>query len=210
LGARRSGTLVRPGAMAKAKAKKAAEKAPDPADPAPAEDEGDENLVFVSEKLLQEVERKVKAGSDIEAKDLEDLASPRKVADEEIVVPVDLRGLDKAFGDEEDIVDEEMAIDIPRIIRKLGAKAAAEAFVAARECFERNAAKQPEEDRPERMTAKAWKAMVDEGSDLAGLDLGEGEGGESEDDLEDEEECELDGDLEWDEEPATKKQKTTQ
>mmetsp|Transcript_89917 Transcript_89917/g.194486 ORF Transcript_89917/g.194486 Transcript_89917/m.194486 type:complete len:181 (+) Transcript_89917:51-593(+) len=170
------------------------------------EDPGDENIVFVSQKLLKELKEALAKGAKITKEQVEALRSPEAVPDEELVVPVDLRGIDKHL--EDDPVDENLCIDVEAIIAKLGVKGAAEAFVEARRCFEANAAGGPaDDDRPKDMTAKEWRAMIENGTSFDGSDLGDIEG-------EEEEELEPGSDLEWDAEeeaaapePAAKKAK---
>jgi len=176
--------------------------------------DGDENVAFVSKKVLEELKKKVDAGEDITAEALEPLASPSKLPDEDIVIPVDLRGLDKTLGiDEDDIVDEEMQIDIRRIVAKLGPKAAAEAFLEAQRCFDARVSEQPADERPESMTVKEWKQLLEEGSDGELPGIGDLEGGESEEDSLDMDGSDLDFDEGGEEEepggaPNAKKQRT--
>merc|ERR1719401_2942064 len=81
---------------------------------------------------------------------------PEQVPDEEMMLPVDMRGVGKEFDSIEEMVSD------------LGIVGAAEAFVKAREYFEANKDKEPEDERPQPMTAAAWKsALVEDGeSDL--------------------------------------------
>lgn len=162
-----------------------------------AEDGGEENVVFVSQKLLEDLGKKLKDGAEITVETLDPLTSPNKLADEDIIVPVDLRGLDATLGvDEDDIVNEDMQIDIKRIVAKIGAKATAEAFIEGKRCFDANAGEQPDDEKPEAITVKEWKKMI-EGSDSEIPDLGSDEGGESEE----EDGLEMDGsDLEFEDE----------
>merc|ERR1712050_767736 len=115
------------------------------------------------------------------------LAFPENIADEEIMVPVDMRGVEEDFD------------DVEQMVEKLGPKGAAEAFLKAKEYFDANKDGEPEEERPKPMTAKEWKQVLEEDDD-------EGEEeelleGEEEEDLEEPEE-EADG------EPESKKAKT--
>merc|ERR1719436_443613 len=98
------------------------------------------------------------------------------------MVPVDMRGVGEDFDDVEGMVE------------KLGPKGTAEAFVKAREYFDANKDKEPDDERPKEMTAGEWKQVLqEEGDDL------EGEEEDEEEELDDEE---AEGDAA---EPAAKK-----
>merc|ERR1719229_1843598 len=71
--------------------------------------------------------------------------------------------------------------DVESMVEKLGPKGTAEAFVKARDYFDANKDKEPENERPQPMTAAEWKKVLEEDFD---------EGEEEEDLLEDEEEFE--------------------
>merc|ERR1740121_2220973 len=70
-----------------------------------------------------------------------------------MMIPLDMRGVGKDHASVEDMVD------------KLGAVGAAEAFLKAREYFEANHDKEPEEERPKPMTAREWKLLMLEGEE---------------------------------------------
>merc|ERR1712050_284394 len=94
------------------------------------------------------------------------LAFPENIADEEIMVPVDMRGVEEDFD------------DVEQMVEKLGPKGAAESFLKAKEYFDANKDGEPENDRPKPMTALEWKQVLEEDDDE----------GEEEELLEDEEE----------------------
>merc|ERR1719223_310338 len=103
------------------------------------------------------------------------------------MIPVDMRGVGEEFD------------DVSQMIQKLGPKGTAEAFVKAKDHFDKNPDKEPEEERPKAMTAGEWKSVLED-------DVLEGE--EEELFLEgEEEEAELDDEGEA-EEPPEKKAKT--
>merc|ERR1719262_1847660 len=78
------------------------------------------------------------------------------------MVPVDMRGVEEAFD------------DVESMIEKLGPKGTAEAFLKAREYFEKNPGGD-EEDRARPMTAAEWREVLQqEGEEEEMLDL-EGE-----------------------------------
>merc|ERR1712187_281248 len=116
---------------------------------------------------------------------IEQLTSPD--SDDAMMIPVDMRGCGEEFE------------DVDQMVEKLGPKGAAEAFVKAREHFEKIKDKIPEDDAPQPMSHQEWRDIVDND----GLDEGE----EEELVLEGEEE-ELLGEEEEEDEPAAKKAKT--
>mmetsp|Transcript_99523 Transcript_99523/g.267314 ORF Transcript_99523/g.267314 Transcript_99523/m.267314 type:complete len:168 (+) Transcript_99523:78-581(+) len=148
-----------------------------------------QDLFYVSEKALAGIKEKLSNGKKEEdiKPILAKVLDPELVPDEEMMVPVDMRGVGKEFDSIEDMVAE------------LGVVGTAEAIVKAREYFEANKDEEPEDERPKPMTAAEWKKVLEE-EDL-GLE------GEEEELLEDDEE-EADEDAEEAEEPPAKKAKT--
>merc|ERR1712217_387414 len=110
------------------------------------------------------------------------------MADDAIMVPVDMRGVGEDFA------------DVDAMLEKLGATKTVEAFVKAREYFEANKDGEAEEDRPKPMSAAEWQALLADDDGLM-------EGEEEEMMMEGEEEELLDEDEEEEvaEEPAPKK-----
>merc|ERR1719203_583431 len=124
-------------------------------------------------------------GEDITQEMVSELTFPENLPDEELMVPVDMRGVGEDFDDGE------------QMVAKLGPKGAAEAFLKAKEYFDANKDGEADEERPKPMTAAEWRKVVDE-------DDGEGEEedlAEEEEDLEDPEE---EDEEEGDDEPAAK------
>merc|ERR1712187_86623 len=119
------------------------------------------------------------------------LTFPEKLNDDEIMVPVDMRGVGEDFD------------DVEQMVEKLGPKGTAEAFIKASEYFEANKDGEPEEERPKQMTAAEWRKVLEEDEQEDGEEeiLGEGEEEEAED-LEEPEEENADDDEE-DAEPAS-------
>merc|ERR1711862_206995 len=114
--------------------------------------------------------------------DVDHLTNPDALEDDEMMIPVDMRGIDGDFQD----VDE--------LVTKLGIKGTAEAFVKAREYFVANKDGEKDDERATNMTAKEWKELLmGDGEDLE-EELFEGEEEEFDDEEEDE----------GDEEPAAK------
>jgi len=149
-----------------------------------------QDLYYISKSALEGIQSLLKEGKKDEAalKPLMDkIVDPTNVPDEEMMLPIDMRGVGQDFESVEDIVEA------------LGVVGAAEAFVKAREYFDANKEGEPEDERPKPMTAAEWKKVLEE-EDL-GLE------GEEEELLEDEEE-EADEDAEEAEEPPAKKAKT--
>merc|ERR1712014_224753 len=149
-----------------------------------------QDLYYLPEKIFKVMKEKLDAGNKNEEdfKPLfETIVDPMKLEDDEMMIPVDMRGLEKDFEGIEDVIDE------------LGAVGASEAFVKAREYFLANKDKLPEDERPEPMKASEWKQAIEE--DM--MNMMEGmEGGEEESLDEEDPEEEV-------EEPASKKAKTS-
>eukprot|EP00747_Dinoflagellata_sp_TGD_P164621 gnl/TRDRNA2_/TRDRNA2_184803_c0_seq1.p1 gnl/TRDRNA2_/TRDRNA2_184803_c0~~gnl/TRDRNA2_/TRDRNA2_184803_c0_seq1.p1 ORF type:complete len:178 (-),score=90.50 gnl/TRDRNA2_/TRDRNA2_184803_c0_seq1:158-691(-) len=159
--------------------------------------EDQQDIFYVCKKTLESVKEKLKKGEDVTQETVNELTFPEGLADDELMVPVDMRGAGEEFD------------DVEQMISKLGPKGAAEAFVKAAEYFDANKDKEPEEERPKPMTAKEWKQVLEE-DDMEGEEeeFGDLEGDE-EDFLEDEEEeCDDEEGEEEAAEPAAKKQKT--
>merc|ERR1712194_568376 len=109
-----------------------------------------------------------------------ELTFPENLPDEEVMLPVDMRGVGEDFD------------DVEQMVEKLGPKGTAQAFIKAKEYFDANKDKEPEDERPQPMTAAEWRAVLED------EDLLEDE----EEEVDDEDEEEEDG------EPAAKKAKT--
>mmetsp|Transcript_19129 Transcript_19129/g.35904 ORF Transcript_19129/g.35904 Transcript_19129/m.35904 type:complete len:165 (-) Transcript_19129:72-566(-) len=162
---------------------------------AAAEEEEAQDIFYVCEKALKTVKEKLEKSEDITEDLVNELTLPDKVADEEMMIPVDMRGVGEDYD------------DVEQMLEKLGNKGTAEAFVKAAEYFEKNKDKVPEEDRPTPMTAAQWKAVLDQDQDQL-LEDGEEEllglEGEEEDLAELDEEPEEEAPAE----PPSKKAKT--
>mmetsp|Transcript_39953 Transcript_39953/g.55709 ORF Transcript_39953/g.55709 Transcript_39953/m.55709 type:complete len:164 (-) Transcript_39953:58-549(-) len=152
-----------------------------------------QDIFYVCETTLNTVKTKLKSGEDIGEELVNELTLPEKVADTEMMIPVDMRGVGEEFD------------DVEQMLEKLGPKGTAEAFVKAFDYFEKHKDKIPESERPPKMTAADWRKVLDEERYMEDgeeelLDLE----GEEEEDLED------DGEGEGEEvkEPDAKKAKT--
>jgi len=143
---------------------------------------------------LTQLKEKLKKGEEITQEIVTELTFPENLPDEEMMVPVDMRGVGEDFD------------DVEQMVQKLGPKGTAEAFIKAKEYFDANKDGESEEDRPKPMTAAEWKKVLED-DDQEDLEEELLEGEEEEMLLEGEEEEALDGDEEGDE-PAAKKQKT--
>mmetsp|Transcript_10229 Transcript_10229/g.29066 ORF Transcript_10229/g.29066 Transcript_10229/m.29066 type:complete len:163 (+) Transcript_10229:105-593(+) len=152
------------------------------------EGSGDEafTIVYVREKVLKELRENVKDGKEITKDAIDGLTAEKDVSPEEMMVPVDMEGL-------EDLDD------MDALITKLGAKGVAEAFIKAEDRFKANKSKMPADSAPEPMTAKEWKELAEQAEleDMEEESMMEGE---------EEEELEEEG---GDAEPAAKKAKTS-
>eukprot|EP00746_Dinoflagellata_sp_MGD_P004068 gnl/MRDRNA2_/MRDRNA2_107883_c0_seq1.p1 gnl/MRDRNA2_/MRDRNA2_107883_c0~~gnl/MRDRNA2_/MRDRNA2_107883_c0_seq1.p1 ORF type:complete len:167 (-),score=81.44 gnl/MRDRNA2_/MRDRNA2_107883_c0_seq1:12-512(-) len=149
--------------------------------------------------VRKEIYNKLKGAKEVKKEDVEELVQIDGIPDEEIMVPVDMKAVGESFE------------DIEQMITKLGAKGTIEAFVKARELFEKNEDGEPEEERAKEMTAQEWRTVLEEDE----MDEGEEEefpfGFEGEEEellgLEEGEE-ELEDDDGEAEEPPAKKAKT--
>mmetsp|Transcript_160700 Transcript_160700/g.293539 ORF Transcript_160700/g.293539 Transcript_160700/m.293539 type:complete len:176 (-) Transcript_160700:155-682(-) len=170
------------------------------ADPAVEVADGEEfdgpDIFYVCKRSLEELREKIKKGEELERAAVDSLAFPESLADDEIMTPVDMRGVGKEFD------------DVEQMIESLGSKGTVEAFVKAKDYFDKEKDKMPEEDRPNEMTAKEWRTVLAEEDD--GLLEGE-----EEDLMEDFEEEFMEGEEEEDGadeeekvEPPPKKAKT--
>merc|ERR1712139_5764 len=97
---------------------------------------------------LKEITAKLKDNKEVTKDDVDKMTFPENLPDDAMMVPVDMRGVEEEFADVEEMVE------------KLGPKGAAEAFVKARDYFEKNKKEGDEEAKP--MTAKDWKAVLEE------------------------------------------------
>jgi len=127
------------------------------------------------------------------------LAFPEGLAEDAMMVPVDMRGAGEDFEDVQQMLDN------------LGAKGAANVFLKARAFFQENKDKVAEEERAQPMTAKEWREVLEQ-EDAMAMEGEEEElvyGEDDEEEIFDEEEGdpEEEGDGEA-EEPAAKKAKT--
>mmetsp|Transcript_44688 Transcript_44688/g.54703 ORF Transcript_44688/g.54703 Transcript_44688/m.54703 type:complete len:162 (+) Transcript_44688:72-557(+) len=109
-----------------------------------------QDIFYVCEKTLNSVKEKLKNSEDITEDLVNELTLPEKVADEEMMIPVDMRGVGEDFD------------DVEQMLEKLGPKGTAEAFVKAHDFFEKNKEKLPEAERPPAMTAADWRKVLDE------------------------------------------------
>merc|ERR1712232_667172 len=125
--------------------------------------------------------------AEIEKSLLDELTFPENLGDDEVMIPVDMRGVGEDFD------------DVEQMVEKLGAKGTVEAFIKAAEYFDANKDNEPEEERPKPMTAADWKNVLDDDDSLEGEveELFEGE----EEELDDDDAEEAGGD---DAEPASK------
>merc|ERR1740138_55047 len=109
------------------------------------------DIFYVHQKTLDTLKGQLeKNAAEITKEAVNQLTFPEDLADEEIMVPVDMRGVGEEFD------------DIEQMVEKLGPKGTAEAFVKARAFFEANKDKEAEEDRPKQMTAKEWREVLAE------------------------------------------------
>mmetsp|Transcript_41521 Transcript_41521/g.62752 ORF Transcript_41521/g.62752 Transcript_41521/m.62752 type:complete len:160 (-) Transcript_41521:260-739(-) len=148
------------------------------------ESESGMGIVYVREKILEELKTKVKSGAEISKELVEKLTDDEEIDLQEMMVPIDMG------NNEEDLED---------LLENKGAKVVAEMFIKAQETFEKSKASMPEEDIPKPMTAEELASRL--GPDFM-------EEGEEEEMMFDEDAEEDDDDDDDDEdEPPTKKAK---
>merc|ERR1712203_1190785 len=140
---------------------------------------------YVCKKALEAGKDQVKKGEEVSQSLVDELTQPEHLADDELMVPVDMRGVGEDYE------------DVEQMVEKLGPKGTVEAFIKAADYFDANKDGEPEDERPKPMTAAEWRSLLED--DM--LDEGMFEG-EEEELVGDEE------DADEDEEPATKKAKT--
>merc|ERR1719343_454559 len=142
-----------------------------------------QDIFYVCQKSLQTLQEKLKKAEDITQELVNELTFPEKLPDEEMMVPVDMRGVGEDFD------------DVEQMVEKLGPKGTAEAFIKAKEYFDANKDKEPEEDRPKPMTAADWRSVLEEddaeGEEEALLDDDDLDGEDPEEELGEGEEEEL-------------------
>ncbi|CAE7213201.1 unnamed protein product [Symbiodinium sp. CCMP2592] len=168
-----------------------------------------EDLYYLAEASLKGMQEALQK-ADVKPEDLQPfldkILEPTKLDDEEMMLPVDMRGVENEYEGIDELIAELKPIE------------ASKALLKARECFQENKDGLPESERPQPMTAAAWKQILQEANVLLRpLAVSQKEteedfleNDEDEDLLEaDEEELDDDEDPEGDaEEPPAKKAKT--
>merc|ERR1719375_1329038 len=151
----------------------------------------DADIFYVAETVLEEIKTALKENKDVTKEHVDKLTFPEDMADDAMMVPVDMKGIEEEYD------------DVEQMVEKLGPKGACEAFIKAREFFEKN---HTGEDAPKPMTAKEWNEVLEEDA-LEGVEEGMFLEGEEEEIFDEdlEEEGEGDGDAE---EPPEKKART--
>merc|ERR1712129_561817 len=99
---------------------------------------------------------KLRLGEDIAPNLIADLAQPEDIADDELMVPVDMRGME-LDGDVSDQAAE-----------AIGPRGSAQAFLKAKAYFDASAGSMPDDARPKPMTAAAWKRTLEDHSAVSG------------------------------------------
>mmetsp|Transcript_58801 Transcript_58801/g.164176 ORF Transcript_58801/g.164176 Transcript_58801/m.164176 type:complete len:175 (+) Transcript_58801:75-599(+) len=106
------------------------------------------DIFYVSQKLLEECKAKVKAGEDVDASVTSKMADASELPDDEVMVPIDMRGAGDDLDD-----------DVGSMVEKLGPKRSAEMFVKCADFFAANKENEPEDERPQNITAAEWKTL---------------------------------------------------
>merc|ERR1712226_1712816 len=114
------------------------------------------DIFYVCKKALENCKEKIKNSAEIEKSLLDELTFPENLGDDEVMIPVDMRGVGEDFD------------DVEQMVEKLGAKGTVEAFIKAADYFDANKDNEPEEERPKPMTAADWKNVLDDDDSLEG------------------------------------------
>eukprot|EP00747_Dinoflagellata_sp_TGD_P002646 gnl/TRDRNA2_/TRDRNA2_105056_c0_seq1.p1 gnl/TRDRNA2_/TRDRNA2_105056_c0~~gnl/TRDRNA2_/TRDRNA2_105056_c0_seq1.p1 ORF type:complete len:170 (+),score=57.01 gnl/TRDRNA2_/TRDRNA2_105056_c0_seq1:45-512(+) len=113
------------------------------------------DIFYVAKKVLEECRERLSKSLEITEELVQKLVNSDSFPDEEVMVPVDMRGCG-------DVLEE----DLESMVQAIGAKAGAEAFVKAADYFEANKDGEDAEDRPQPMTAGEWRtALADDDED---------------------------------------------
>lgn len=119
------------------------------------EDDSDDcpDFFYFCKRALAQVREMIKNGEKITEDKIGELVSPENLDDNEIMVPVDMGGTD--FD------------DVEHMVKELGPEGAAKELVKCADKFEaRNNQLQDDEDEgPMEMTAKEWRAVLEEDED---------------------------------------------
>ena len=113
------------------------------------------DIVYVCNKTLEKLQVKLMAAEEVTQAMVNELVFPENIADEETMVPVDLRGAGLAQDYD----------DIEQMVEKLGPMIAAVVFLKAKEYFDANMDGEPEDERPKPMLAAEWKQDLTEDDD---------------------------------------------
>eukprot|EP00929_Paragymnodinium_shiwhaense_P095083 TRINITY_DN56046_c0_g1_i2.p1 TRINITY_DN56046_c0_g1~~TRINITY_DN56046_c0_g1_i2.p1 ORF type:complete len:176 (+),score=66.10 TRINITY_DN56046_c0_g1_i2:59-586(+) len=108
-----------------------------------------QDVFYVCKRALESIVEQLKKGENITQEAVAELTFPDKLDEEEIMIPVDMRGTGADFD------------DVEQMVEKLGLKGTAEAFVKAKQYFDQNPDKEPAEERPKPMTLGEWRAVLD-------------------------------------------------
>merc|ERR1712196_564720 len=83
-----------------------------------------DNILMVPQKSLDQLKKQLKDGTEFTSDDIIGLISPEGLADKDLVVPTELRGIHENF-------EEEFEDDFEVMMEKLGAQATAEGILKA-------------------------------------------------------------------------------
>merc|ERR1719461_1028511 len=89
--------------------------------PAEEEDDAGQDIFYVCKKALESIKEKLKKKESVDQELVNELTNPEGLSDTEVMVPVDMRGVEEVYD------------DVEQMIEKLGPKGTAEAFVKAAE-----------------------------------------------------------------------------
>merc|ERR1719254_83690 len=85
-----------------------------------------QDIFYVCKKALEAGKDKVKKGEEVSQALVYELTHPEQLADDELMVPVDMRGVGEQYD------------DVDHMVEKLGLKGTVEAFIKAADYFDAN------------------------------------------------------------------------
>merc|ERR1719436_2160820 len=106
------------------------------------------DIFYVCKRVLEDLRLKLKANETVSQEAVNELTFPEGLKDEEMMVPVDMRGVGQDFD------------DVEQMLEKLGPKGALEGFIKAKDYFDANDKKDDDCAKP--MTAAEWREVLEQ------------------------------------------------
>jgi len=124
----------------------------------------DGEYFYVPKRTIETVKMMLINKQEITAGLVDELAFHDGLQENEVMVPIDMRGAGNCCFD-----------DVETMVQKVGLKGAAEAFVKAWGFFERNKEAIPLAKRPTNITSREWRAILEDNLQEGDDDLEDGE-----------------------------------